>query len=210
MPSFAKKFGENKMKDLTTNEKTSLTQLEKLINANMKSFFEIGLALQKIREEKLYRETHGTFEGYCRDRWEFNRAHAYRLIDSAQVVENVSHGIQKPTNERQARPLARLSSPELQRKAWKKAIETAPEGKVTARYVSKVVSKTLGEEVKKKVSKARKEIDKENLISDEFKEGIRQMLNLIQDAREGKWRATSKEAATREIKSLLDILAIGE
>jgi len=65
---------------------------------------------------------------YCRDRWEFNQRHAYRLIDSAQVVENVSHGTQKPTNEAQASPLTKLPTPEMQQDEWKEAIETAEEG----------------------------------------------------------------------------------
>lgn len=50
---------------------------------------------------------------YCKERWEFNRRHAYRLIDSAQAIENVSNWTQKPTNEAQARPLTKLPTPEL-------------------------------------------------------------------------------------------------
>jgi hypothetical protein len=37
-----------------------------------------------------------------------------------------------PTNERQTRPLTKLA-PEDQVKAWAKVIETAPEGKITAK-----------------------------------------------------------------------------
>lgn len=88
----------------------------------------------KIRDSGLYKKVLGfdTFEKYCKARWDFNRAHAYRLIDSANVVDVVSpNGRQKPENERQARPLTRLES-DQQREVWQKAVDTAPDGKVTA------------------------------------------------------------------------------
>ena len=50
-------------------------------------------------------------------------------MDSSSVYENVRHGaLLAPTNERQARPLTKLSSPEAQQEAWKTVVETAPEG----------------------------------------------------------------------------------
>lgn len=67
-----------------------------------------------------------------------SRFYAYRLMDSVKVIENVDHGQQTPTSERQARPLARLK-PEQQKEAWQKAVDTAPEGKVTAAHVYKIV-----------------------------------------------------------------------
>jgi len=95
----------------------------------------------EIRDKAYYRDVLGfeTFEAYCKEKWDINRAHAYRLIDSAMVIETVSPmGDRVPENERQTRPLARLE-PEQQREAWQKAVETAPEGRVTAAHVSKVV-----------------------------------------------------------------------
>lgn len=89
------------------------------------------LALMEIRDKGLYHDVLGydTFEQYCKARWSFTRQTAYQFIDSAKVVENVSHGLQvsAPLNERQVRPLARLE-PQQQREAWQKAVETAPEG----------------------------------------------------------------------------------
>jgi hypothetical protein len=43
-----------------------------------------------------------------------------------------------PTAESQARPLARLE-PDQQRQAWQHAVDTAPDGKVTAAHVYKIV-----------------------------------------------------------------------
>ena len=49
-----------------------------------------------------------TFEAYCKERWGWGRAHAYRLIDSAKVAEALSPTGDTPSNERQARELAPL------------------------------------------------------------------------------------------------------
>jgi hypothetical protein len=64
-----------------------------------------------------------------------SRIHAHRLIEAAQVVENVSNWTQTaPATESQARPLTVLP-PEAQREVWQAAVETAPNGKVTAAHV---------------------------------------------------------------------------
>lgn len=88
----------------------------------------MGTALLEIRDSRLYRETHSTFENYCRDRWGMNRRYANRIIEAAVVVENLgpigpklpSTGtdqlVSLPTHESQARPLAKLE-PEQQRTA---------------------------------------------------------------------------------------------
>lgn len=60
-----------------------------------------------------------------------SRFYAYRLMDSVKVIENVDNCQQRPATESQTRPLARLE-PDKQREAWAKAVETAPDGKVTA------------------------------------------------------------------------------
>lgn len=35
-----------------------------------RAFYEAGKALQQLRDRKLYRSTHRTFEDYCRDRFD--------------------------------------------------------------------------------------------------------------------------------------------
>jgi hypothetical protein len=60
---------------------------------------------------------------------------ANQLIATADVTENLTTIVDKPSllpkTESQTRPLAPLP-PKQQREAWKEALETAPEGKVTA------------------------------------------------------------------------------
>jgi len=84
----------------------------------------------EIRDSGLYRDVLGfdTFEAYVKARWDFGRRYAYFLMDSATVIEDVNNCSQKPINEAQTRPLARLE-PEKQREAWTRAVETAPDGK---------------------------------------------------------------------------------
>jgi phage N-6-adenine-methyltransferase len=126
-----------------TKNTEELERLEGVITRNLQSFYEVGRALAEIRDRGYYRDVLGfeTFEEYCKQKWDMGRSYAYSLMDSATVIENVRHGGQvenAPTNERQTRPLARLE-PDQQREAWAEAVETAPEGKVTAAIVAKVV-----------------------------------------------------------------------
>ncbi len=46
---------------------------------------EIAKALTAIRDGKLYVDGYGTFEAYCKQRWNFTDRHARNLIDAEQV-----------------------------------------------------------------------------------------------------------------------------
>lgn len=123
------------------DNKQQLDRLEDIINKNLQSFYELGNALREIRDNRLYRDVLGfdTFDEYIKVRWDFNKRHAYRMIDSANVVNclcPMGHII--PSNERQARPLTKLE-PEKQIEAWQMVIDIAPEGKITAALVTKIV-----------------------------------------------------------------------
>lgn len=106
---------------VNTVDGTRLAILEKKIEGGIKQFLEVGEALAEIREKKLYLETHQTFEAYCNERWNIGRAHAYRMMDAADVRKNVSP-LGDITQERQARTLKTLTPPD-QRKAMKRAVK---------------------------------------------------------------------------------------
>lgn len=128
---------EKNLKDL---EKQSLGELEGIIQNHFCTFFyEVGCALAQIRDSELYKETYTTFEDYCKERWGMSRQRAYQLIKAAEVYDNLSTAVDKPINEAQIRPLTKLSSPDKQLEAYTRAVETAPEGLMTATHVSKVV-----------------------------------------------------------------------
>lgn len=129
--------------DLTVQEKTELAELETVIENGMKHFLVVGRALLRIRDSRLYRDTHRTFNDYCRDRWGMSRSYAHRMIEGAKTADNLLPIGNTPVNEAQARPLTRLE-PEKQREVWQEAVETAPGGKVTAEHVEDVVGRIQG------------------------------------------------------------------
>lgn len=65
-------------------ESARLVRLERTVDRAVEVAGKIaGEALATIRDERLYRLTHSTFEAYVTDRWGFSRATAYRMIDAA-------------------------------------------------------------------------------------------------------------------------------
>ena len=106
--------------NLTAIEQGRLAVLEDVVERGLQTFFEVGLALAEIRGERLYRETHATFEAYLQERWDLSRAHGYRMIEAAAVSKVVSPVGDRPANEAQARELAPLvrSDPDKAAELW--------------------------------------------------------------------------------------------
>ena len=132
------------MEQLTVHEAGVLQQCESIIERGLKTFVEVGNALMAIRDDRLYRTEFKTFEDYCQERWNIARRTAHQLMGAAEVVENVRNCAQIPATESQARPLTRLD-PEDQPIAWQRAVETAPNGKVTAAHVENTVKEYTSE-----------------------------------------------------------------
>lgn len=128
---------------LSTVEHSRLAELESTIARGLQTFVDVGTALLEIRDGRLYRQEYGTFEGYCQDKWGFSRSRAHRLIDAAEVANNLLPIGNIPQNEAQARPLTALP-PAEQAAAWQRAVETAPAGKITAAHVRAVVDEMGG------------------------------------------------------------------
>jgi hypothetical protein len=123
---------------LTAEERAELKVLEKSIAKGWTTFVEVGTALALIRDRRLYRETFKTFEVYVRSKWQFGRAHCYRLLGAAEIVGVLSPIGDKyplPRNEWQVRPLIGLR-PEEVRAAWQAAVGLADGKEVTARLVA--------------------------------------------------------------------------
>ena len=142
---------------LSEPERERLNELEQSVEAHVRSFVEAGLALNAIRKQRLHREAHATFEAYCQSRWNFGRAYAYRLIDSANVVRQIGQsppakgraspiGDKLPLNEAQARPLTRIE-PEQRAKVWQQAVRRAERAHLpqpTAAIVAEAVEEAIG------------------------------------------------------------------
>ncbi|WP_196522743.1 hypothetical protein [Nostoc commune] len=136
--------------ELTEEEQNDRLHLERKVE---RAFFEAGKALTELRDRRLYRFTHKTFEEYCRDRFGYTHRNVNYLIAGSLVVDNIimgTNGSQNeitdemgtngsqilPTNERQVRPLVPLEAEE-QRTAWQTAVEQAggkvPPGRIVKR-----------------------------------------------------------------------------
>ncbi|WP_152592369.1 hypothetical protein [Nostoc sphaeroides] len=73
--------------ELTEQEQSDRLHLERKVE---RAFFEAGKALAQLRDRRLYRSTHKTFEEYCRSRFGYTRMAATYKIAAATVMENLS------------------------------------------------------------------------------------------------------------------------
>jgi hypothetical protein len=133
------------MTPLTPKEKGQLKKCEDTIRSGMGIFFEVGRALLTIREGRLYRASHSSFEAYCHERWGFGRSYASRVIGAAERLNLLpaNCGVRRPTNEFQIRPFLKLEA-EAFPKAWQEASKRANNGKLTANLVQAVIREISG------------------------------------------------------------------
>lgn len=163
-----------------------LLELETLIARNQESFYKIGRALKEIRDNHLYKQTlFDTFEAYARARWDMGKSHAYRLIQSYEVIYNLSPiGDKLPANESQARSLAQLDSLE-QRSIWKAILNSGME--LTARNIKKFIELQKTAPVSKP--------DLTDQISNEYMAVVKAMLEQVRVSQHDYWQQTSRQAA---------------
>lgn len=130
--------------DLSPAESRHLKAMEARIERGLHTFKVVGEALMDIRDNRLYRQTHATFEAYCRERWDMGRERAYQFIGAAEVVKALGAGDgEGPVNEAQARELvtiAHVGGPEAVQAVWKAAQET---GKPVTATVLREVARTV-------------------------------------------------------------------
>jgi len=133
---------------LSEAEKKELANYETVIENHWQTFLEVGCALARIRDQKLYRANNDTFEEYCLAKWHYARSHAYRLIGAAEMVKLLSPigDIPAPTHEAQVRPLIGLR-PEQALLAWKAAAGKAKGAMITAKLVKEAIAQALGDQL---------------------------------------------------------------
>ncbi len=131
---------------LTTEEEGDRLHLERKVE---RAFYEAGMALMELRDRRLYRSTHATFEDYCRDRFDYVRRRSYQLIDAAKIYNNLSEKCEQivhilPTREGQVRPMSQLNAEE-QVIAWSTAVQEAggkvPSGRIVKNVVQRIRDK---------------------------------------------------------------------
>ena len=153
----------NELVTLTSIELQRLTDLEAVVERGQQTFKEVGEALAEIRDSELYKQTHWTFDDYCKDQWGWTKQNASLLIRASVTVDNLSRVLDStpPTSVNQITPLTSLDS-DQQHEAWCKAHEIAEEeGKpaVTGEIVKRVVDEMKGKEKNIEARKKNKELN---------------------------------------------------
>jgi hypothetical protein len=126
---------------LSDTEKENFEECEKMLGLGARTFSEVGAALLRIREGRLFRATHSTFQSYCRERWGISRSYAWRVIGAAERLRllSSSEASSKPTKESQIRPFLKLEPDDFPR-IWQLATKRAKGGKVTAKLAETVIA----------------------------------------------------------------------
>lgn len=81
--------------------------------------------LKRIRDERLYRGDHKSFEDFCQAELGYTSRWARQIIQSAETIEELSGTMvpdQLPSNERQVRELARLPAGK-RAEVWQEVLE---------------------------------------------------------------------------------------
>ncbi len=126
--------------ELNPTDQSYLAAREKIVAHGIKASIAAAKALYEIfsyRSGVLWRE-YGSFEAYCRIKWDYAKSHAYRLKEAGDFVvmlEEHSPNGEKPKSESQIRPL--LSLPREKRIAvWESVSAERTSGPVTGRLVA--------------------------------------------------------------------------
>ncbi|MFE2352382.1 hypothetical protein [Kitasatospora cineracea] len=113
---------------LTEGEREALARAEAAVEMLELSYWAAGKALQIIRDGRLYRATHDTFELYLEARWGMKRANANKLIKAWPVAQAVFENKSNTLAHAGAKALlAFRSALELVPAAEKHGIEAATE-----------------------------------------------------------------------------------
>lgn len=128
---------------LTTAAQQKRKRLEKTVE---KAFYLAGEALKELRDLRLYRDTHRSFEDYCRERFGHSRQKSNYLIAGAEIYQNLTTNCCQilPSTESQVRPLAPLN-PSLQCQAWNAAVERANGSVPPARLVREAARRIISQ-----------------------------------------------------------------
>jgi hypothetical protein len=135
------------VEELSEEEQRDRLHLERRVE---RAVFEAGKALMELRNRRLYRSTHKTFEEYCKERFGYSRRQPYLLMDAAVVFDNLLEKCDPldqvlPTNERQVRSMTKLE-PQEQQEVWLRAVELAggkvPTGRIVKDVVQRIMERT--------------------------------------------------------------------
>ena len=178
------------------------------IKANMEETWDL---LLEMHEREGWRVLgYPNWREYGMAEFDRSKSEIYRLADAAKIKHNISPMGEKSISERQLRPLTKLPA-DLQREAWQIAVETAPEGKVTARHVAKTVKElTKAPETPKPESTCdiiwQEKFKTELAEFDAARRAMRRVLYAVKRESESEdWHTEIKQVFLKGVQQLLDI-----
>lgn len=135
--------GVNMDMDMGEAEAKELAACEEVVERGLANFVEVGTALLRIRDARLYKSTHKSFPLYLKERWAMSKTSAQQLINAATVVSGMKTVAiaTVPQSEWVARPLVAVP-PEDRPEVWAKAVEIG-NGKPTAKQVEQAVEMVM-------------------------------------------------------------------
>ncbi|WP_051181505.1 hypothetical protein [Nocardia vinacea] len=89
---------------LDDREQAQLTACESSIDGLRVAFWSAGRALQIVRDGRLYRDRHASFDDYVEQRWDMQRSYAHKLIRAWPLAAKL-HPVAPTINEGQVREL---------------------------------------------------------------------------------------------------------
>jgi hypothetical protein len=120
---------------LSPKEEQARAAAEADIRDGLSGFKKTGAALALIRDSRLYRSTHETFEAYVADEFGIVRSRAYQQIEAARVANELEHHGINVATESHAAALLKVE-PEKRVQIFRQISE---HGKVTAAAIEQAV-----------------------------------------------------------------------
>ena len=131
---------------LTQEETTQLAEAVETVRQGMGTFLEVGRALMRIRDLRLYRNLAPTFEVFCSKVLGLSKQHCYNNIACSDVFgmleSRPEFAGRLPQNEAQTRPLRSLDQ-ETAIDVWTEVVAQSSAGPITAALVRAVAKKRL-------------------------------------------------------------------
>lgn len=132
---------------IATSNKKRHDELCREVSKDLSALRSVGGKLLELHELGVFKDTHKTFEIFVRELFNLERQQAYRLMDAARVVKNLSpigDKTEVPKLESQLREVAK-APPEKQAEVVTKAIAKAAEEnrKPTAKDFKQVVGEIV-------------------------------------------------------------------
>jgi hypothetical protein len=127
---------------LTSREKALKAELEGIVERGLSQFIEVAQALRTLRTQRLYRQTHPTFESYCQEKFNLGRTAIDQTIRAGAVAQTLlDHDVCLPSGigEAALRPFCALpDDDDLKVATWEFCSTVMPDCPPTSRLVGRV------------------------------------------------------------------------